>query len=174
VSVGGGDVHESSVDEEVQRCLEMVAISRVFDVEGLWEVLGEVGGDSEGAEGLAPDDHNEEGMEIIIIDNMTHLINELFARKERSEGISQSSNLPNTTFANPTLTPISPHPPHNPLPSPPHPNPHAKHPSRPPQHNHIHQILRLRSFKPIPQPQPINIIAQTTESKPTTDIHFHL
>lgn len=98
VNVGEGDVHESSVDEEVQRCLEMVAISRVFDVEGLWEVLGEVGRDSEEAQGLAPDDHNEEGMEIIIIDNMTHLINELFSRKERSEGISQVSYLRNITL----------------------------------------------------------------------------
>lgn len=72
------------MDEEVRGYLEMVAISRVFDVEGLWEVLGEVGRDSAGME---EDRSDEEGMEIIIIDNMTHLINELFARKERGEGV---------------------------------------------------------------------------------------
>ena len=91
--MGEGAARESSVDEEVQRCLEWVAISRVFDVEGLWEVLGDVGRDSEGAEGAAAGVHYEEGMEIIIIDNMTHLISELFARKEKSEGISQFLSL---------------------------------------------------------------------------------
>ena len=72
----------------------MVAISRVFDVEGLWEVLGEVGRDSDrvvlGDEERAVEDNDEEGMEIIVIDNMTHLISELFARKERGEGISST------------------------------------------------------------------------------------
>lgn len=73
------------VDDDVHRCLEMVAISRVFDVEGLWEVLGEVGRDCVGDEGTSEDKY-EEGMEVIIIDNMTQLINELFARKEKGEG----------------------------------------------------------------------------------------
>jgi len=73
------------VDEEVRRCLEMVAISRVFDVEGLWEVLGEVGRGSDGSTVDDDESLREEGVEMIIIDNMTHLINELFARKERSE-----------------------------------------------------------------------------------------
>lgn len=69
----------------------MVAISRVFDIEGLWEVLGEVGRDSES--GALVDDEgvravgDENGVEMIIIDNMTHLINELFARKGRGEGM---------------------------------------------------------------------------------------
>ena len=75
------------VDEEVQRCLEMIAMSRVFDVEGLWEVLGEVARDSHWNEELpSKEQHEEDGIEIIIIDNMTNLINELFARKERTEG----------------------------------------------------------------------------------------
>ena len=117
----------------------MVAISRVFDVEGLWEVIGEVdhavssssprvdGEDGNGKADLKDADEQEvrnqvqvnktpeildseedatpprhvpplspkegdntteddEGVEIIIIDSMTHLINELFARKEKSDG----------------------------------------------------------------------------------------
>lgn len=145
---------ESGVDEQVQKCLERVAISRVFDIEGLWEVIGEVGHpvslasepvfpghDAEDGNGIrngnghkkevtvskdeievvvekdiADDepeiqdseddltppvppaagrmDHEEdssigvdEGTEIIIVDNMTHVINELFARKEKSDGM---------------------------------------------------------------------------------------
>ena len=102
----------------------MVAISRVFDIEGLWEVLSEVGRDntvrndsdalssslnpmskeqsaqkpteildSEGEltpEEAFPDSPNNEtsslGTEIVIIDNLTHIITELLARKEKSEG----------------------------------------------------------------------------------------
>ena len=120
----------------------MVAISRVFDVEGLWEVIGEVdhavsssspgldGEDGNGKADLNDTDESEvqqqeignntpeildsedseedttpprdgppsspkdrgdttegdEGIEIIVVDNMTHLINELFARKEKSDG----------------------------------------------------------------------------------------
>lgn len=110
----------------------MVAISRVFDIEGLWEVLGEVrrnprsshdpidvvnanspegravGGDAKSTvireiadsqeEGLTPDENDapspeppdgqEEVIEIIVVDSMADIINELFARKEKSEGIS--------------------------------------------------------------------------------------
>lgn len=129
---------EEEVSAEVQRCLEMVALSRVFDVEGLWEVLSEVGrlaqntvttkkqGSKEVVEVMPKDvirrtnqfgenvvsipevgdsdeetliseppspfpeethTHNEEeSTEIIIVDNMTHIINELFTRKERGEG----------------------------------------------------------------------------------------
>ncbi|KAL2069041.1 hypothetical protein VTL71DRAFT_15379 [Oculimacula yallundae] len=126
------------IDEQVQKCLEMVAISRVFDVEGLWEVIGEVdhvdsasldhgsrdqdgkggenigvaGGGDEAVEPDAADDQPEildseeeltppvspivlndqteetsedEGTEIIIVDNMTHIINDLFARKEKND-----------------------------------------------------------------------------------------
>ena len=87
-------VNGKGVDEEVQRYLEVVAMSRVFDVEGLWEVLGEVGRDSDWDEERLSEEQPEDGMEIIIIDNMTNLINELFARKERSEG---------------TLRPLPPH-----------------------------------------------------------------
>lgn len=117
----------------------MVAISRVFDIEGLWEVLGEVGRDpspshdpinvhvtasnSDGRayggnvkftvmpeiadsqeEGLTPeednapspkllDGHEDQRVEIIIVDSMADIINELFARKEKSEGISLPFNL---------------------------------------------------------------------------------
>jgi hypothetical protein len=154
---------EIGIEEEAERHLELVAINRVFDVEGLWEVLSEVGRDSnsggshdelggkrddgqvvgdghanEGAEpGLQPEiidseeedidlsdpqrtsnqqqlpaattlhltktksteqeDSEDEGTEIVIIDNMTNLINELFSRKERNEG------------AYPPLLPLGPH-----------------------------------------------------------------
>lgn len=106
---GGQRVDEDEVSREVQRCLEMVAISRVFDLEGLWEVLGEVSQqpqtgretdplepESEDAEPVDEEavtessngeDHElDEGTEILIIDNMGHVINELFSRKERGEG----------------------------------------------------------------------------------------
>ncbi|KAG0651375.1 hypothetical protein D0Z07_1636 [Hyphodiscus hymeniophilus] len=84
-AVFNNTVNEKEADDQVRRCLEMVAISRVFDIEGLWEVLGEVGKSSDS--GAADDESmsDEDGVEIVIIDNMTHLINELFARKERSE-----------------------------------------------------------------------------------------
>lgn len=104
------------VDADVQKCLEMVAISRVFDIEGLWEVLGEVGRDSRDVENdtvetdqdhmkpweildseddLTDDEDmapaaakatDEIGTEIIIVDNLTHIINELFTRKEKGDG----------------------------------------------------------------------------------------
>ncbi|PVH85020.1 hypothetical protein DL98DRAFT_511953 [Cadophora sp. DSE1049] len=129
---------DSGIDEQVQQCLEMVAISRVFDIEGLWEVIGEVDyvgssstpGQNEQNEngkatlnvtdgfevaeenigndrpeildseedttppsdvpsaipkGRGEEDREDEGIEIIIVDNMTHIINELFARKEKSD-----------------------------------------------------------------------------------------
>jgi hypothetical protein len=100
----------------------MVAISRVFDIEGLWEVLGEVGrsGTSKDEDILEngseadprmnrqslqkppeiidseeeltpesasppPDQKEDSGIELIVIDNMTHIISELLARKEKSE-----------------------------------------------------------------------------------------
>lgn len=102
----------------------MVGVSRVFDIEGLWEVIGEVRGisrieveqsgeddavpveqnmqkeveiadsDDEGspltpsAREVAPNEAEDEGIEIIIVDNMTQIINELFSRKEKSEGTS--------------------------------------------------------------------------------------
>ncbi|KAK0112968.1 hypothetical protein ONS95_014682 [Cadophora gregata] len=129
----------ANIDEQVQKCLEMVAISRVFDIEGLWEVIGEVDrvvslsspevdGQNQNAKAAldvthevdaaveqeirddAPEildseedstppcdippsvskekdqhDREDEGMEVIVVDNMTHIINELFARKEKSE-----------------------------------------------------------------------------------------
>ncbi|KAF4629267.1 hypothetical protein G7Y89_g8881 [Cudoniella acicularis] len=129
-------VHDENSDapnvEEVQRCLEMVAVSRVFDIEGLWEVLGEIGrahvpvpvpaeheGSSPPWESNTPElkskspqildsdedeeevletemkqpvdiekseNHDcEEGIEIVIVDNMTHIINELFGRKEKND-----------------------------------------------------------------------------------------
>lgn len=138
--------HTEEDSKQIQKCLEMVAISRVFDLEGLWEVLGEVShhsmieiskdttktgavgdgaglhefsqhmqqvdsqrGDLTSCEGdfdasvigpqaetnPAPRDDSlsnqedvDSGTEIIIIDNMTHIINELFVRKEKNEGTS--------------------------------------------------------------------------------------
>lgn len=47
-TAGGGG---GGVEERVNGVLERVGITRVFDVEGLWEVLGEVGGGNRGAEG---------------------------------------------------------------------------------------------------------------------------
>lgn len=136
-----GQVLDEGVEGEVQKYLEMVAISRVFDVEGLWEVLGEVRQDSrsninheddeefevivareeinisasrpayDGAKPSAAreivdseddsftpnvDDgrlteplegQGDEGVEIIVIDSMIDIINELLARKEKTEGI---------------------------------------------------------------------------------------
>lgn len=133
-------IANEDVQKEVQMYLEMVTISRVFDVEGLWEVIDEVTRDSpsqshyrdgeeadvpqaldrtsslvakavrddeksiitqeivdsedEGftsdedynASAERPDEQEEEGIEILIIDSMTDMINELFARKEKSEG----------------------------------------------------------------------------------------
>lgn len=159
--VGGGQKAGVDMEKEVERCLEMVAISRVFDVEGLWEVLGEIGrgsgrGNEQVSRGLQGDtaqsdpavhpqdvpiaelptmdggtnnvrdgavlaaqsstsksaslervqaaqpqrptvsrgeEDNNEGTEIIIIDNMTHLINELFTRKEKGEAHVLLTNL---------------------------------------------------------------------------------
>lgn len=113
----------------VQKCLEMVAITRVFDVEGLWEVLGEIGRGSDdgditagaakeqipqdvgtpsrprlGGGGAILEEGTEDGTEIIIIDNMTHLINELFARKEKGEGSTPPSPRP--------TSPLTPKPAH--------------------------------------------------------------
>lgn len=141
---------EIGVAEEVGRLMEMVGISRVFDVEGLWEVLGEVTdvgskgvkgssaiGENTGGEisklekvgeifeiGDSQDENDEEvgdenwkqqppsrhpqgqsgylisneqrreedsGMEMIIVDSMAHIINELFARKEKNEGANAYS-----------------------------------------------------------------------------------
>lgn len=116
--------NEADIEGEVQRCLEMVAISRVFDIEGLWEVLGEVGRNGtledevknileniseahartgnqssqkppeiiDSEEELTPEEappprHQKEssGVELIVIDNMTHIISELLSRREKSE-----------------------------------------------------------------------------------------
>jgi hypothetical protein len=124
---------ELNLDEDVERCLEMIAISRVFDIEGLWGALGEIrrhrnsdveaehlesdiaeSGAMEATEKVlnpgrsaeiidseeepTPDDEafpgpvprltskdkDEDATEIIVVDNMTHIINELFSRKEKS------------------------------------------------------------------------------------------
>ncbi|KAN0119755.1 hypothetical protein V8E51_001963 [Hyaloscypha variabilis] len=116
------EVRDEDVGKEVQRCLEMVAISRVFDIEGLREVLGEVARDDTLHDGSnlassigqetnkenpqkpteildSEDDFTPEevspipplspayspGTEIIIIDNLTHLINSHLAQKEKTE-----------------------------------------------------------------------------------------
>ncbi|RDW92568.1 hypothetical protein BP5796_01962 [Coleophoma crateriformis] len=109
-------------EEDVSKLLELVTISRVFDLEGLWEVLSELSqkpssippssekqsekqiksdsweiGDSEDEDDDGDVGENflkvkeevvDEGVEVIIIDNMTHIINELFSRKEKSSAHS--------------------------------------------------------------------------------------
>ncbi|KAH6667532.1 hypothetical protein B0J14DRAFT_489444 [Halenospora varia] len=137
-------VEEEDVDEEVVRCLEMVTISRVFNIEGLWEVLGEIGREThtptaearipqQQFEGSSPpwptqdsspektpqildseDDEElelspvkaprkkaemqkeDEGVEMIIVDNMTHIINELFGRREKNEAHALLTSLSRT------------------------------------------------------------------------------
>ncbi|KAH6710930.1 hypothetical protein BKA61DRAFT_106528 [Leptodontidium sp. MPI-SDFR-AT-0119] len=166
----GTESEKDEVDDQVQRCLEMVAISRVFDIEGLWEVIGEVDhvlsaspdhglvdemvveqdiGDDEpepeildSEEDLTPpssipppiskvqeeEASEDEGTEMIIVDNMTHIVNELFARKEKSYAhniltllsqtihtLTKTQNiltiLHNTTNSSTTPYPPNPHPP---------------------------------------------------------------
>jgi hypothetical protein len=111
----------------------MVAISRVFDVEGLWEVLGEVGRDFAADKGTS-EDKDEEGMEIIIIDNMTQLINELFARKEKGEGtlLFPFGSLYSSEPLEPGLILNSTYSSRYPLTNPPHPDTHEQHPRHPP------------------------------------------
>jgi len=132
ISGQGQEVGDEEVEKDVQKCLEMVAISRVFDIEGLWEVLGEVGrnntppdeldllvsaiGPEEVQENLqkpteildseeeltpeeispAPERNPHSGTEIIMIDNLTHIITELLARKEKSEAHSLLTLLSST------------------------------------------------------------------------------
>ncbi|KAH8811440.1 hypothetical protein F5884DRAFT_274361 [Xylogone sp. PMI_703] len=162
----------NDVVTEVQKCLEMVSISRVFDFEGMWEVLGEVRSgtaekghldtdigeqqddgeimegqenhgiiidankemdptpeilDSEEDESVSSDrspmdrktielrenetrerntsyvestnkDNQNEGIEIVILDNMTNIINELFARKEKVEAHTLMSLFSQTLY----------------------------------------------------------------------------
>ena len=121
-----GQIDDNDVQEEVQEHLEKVTISRVFDIEGLWEVLGEVTRNSrprpdhqDGGEVDARDDEEsptmkeiadsqdeslspvrdskavpeqpgeqgDEGIEILVVDSMTDIINGSLANKERTEGI---------------------------------------------------------------------------------------
>lgn len=158
--VGGGEkIDHLEVDRDVQSCLEMVAISRVFDLEGLWEVLGEVGRDScsgdeatvsdlagaDQAEEVAEEGHEEdrprdEGTELVIIDSMGHIINELFSRKEKGDCTSPQPLFPPKLHrANETST----HPPYNSLPNNPHPVTHLQHPHPPPQRHNLHKNILL-------------------------------
>ncbi|TAQ84654.1 hypothetical protein B7494_g7033 [Chlorociboria aeruginascens] len=54
---------EEEVEKEVSRLLEMVAISRVFDIEGLWEVLGEVGAQKSNSEEMDTTGKDYKGQE---------------------------------------------------------------------------------------------------------------
>merc|ERR1711964_376880 len=178
------------IDGQVHQCLEMVAISRVFDVEGLWEVIGEVdhavsssspgldGEDGNGKADLNETDESEvqqqeignntpeildsedseedttpprdgpppspkdrgdttegdEGIEIIVVDNMTHLINELFARKEKSDAHNLLTLLSSTLYTLSKTNNILPilHNATNPITtSYPQPNPRHNQPSTP-------------------------------------------
>jgi hypothetical protein len=132
-------INDRDVEEDVRKHLEKVTISRVFDAEGLWEVLGEVTrnsrtqlGHEKRGEVVATqtaqqttvsraalnadeepsimreivdsedgsyildeaetaveqlEEHGDEGIEIIVVDSMTDIINGLLANKERTEGL---------------------------------------------------------------------------------------
>lgn len=132
-------INDRDVEEDVRKHLEKVTISRVFDAEGLWEVLGEVTRNSrtqldyeerdevistqttqqsivsraaldvdeellitkeivdsedgsyvldDAAETVEkPEEQEDEGIEIIVVDSMTDIINGLLANKERTEGL---------------------------------------------------------------------------------------
>ncbi|KFZ05263.1 hypothetical protein V501_08510 [Pseudogymnoascus sp. VKM F-4519 (FW-2642)] len=56
---GEGGKGKVGVEEKVNAVLERVGVTRVFDIEGLWEVLGEVGG---GATGGGEEGNGEEGV----------------------------------------------------------------------------------------------------------------
>ncbi|CZT03314.1 uncharacterized protein RAG0_10110 [Rhynchosporium agropyri] len=193
------------VDDEVQKCLEMVAVSRVFDVEGLWEVIGEVdhadsvsmdrdsrgeddnnremkgGGAGEGAalrEQDVGDDEVEildseedltsptlpvllkdqelqlsenEGTEIIIVDNMTHIINELFARKEKSDAHTLltllSSTLHTLSKTKNILTVL--HNATNPSTNPQYSNPLSHNSNQNQNQNHNHSALQATTTRSI-------------------------
>lgn len=93
----------------------MVAISRVFDIEGLWEVLGDISHSSVPDSSLTPENEPlkpvtipgtedsedeitppevtiqnsaivEEGTEIVVVDTLTQIITELFTSREKSAG----------------------------------------------------------------------------------------
>merc|ERR1711964_45202 len=72
------------IDGQVHQCLEMVAISR----DGPPPSPKDRGDTTEG----------DEGIEIIVVDNMTHLINELFARKEKSDAHNLLTLLSSTLY----------------------------------------------------------------------------
>ena len=64
----------SELDEKVIKCLQMVDIDTVFDITGLWEVVGSIGGRVEESE-----------TEIVLVDNLGILINSLLS-SNKSEG----------------------------------------------------------------------------------------
>jgi hypothetical protein len=113
--LASGNQPGGNTDEEVKRCLEMVAISRVFDIEGLWEVLGDISHSSVPDSSLIPENEPlkpatipgtedsedeitppeitiqnsaivEEGTEIVVVDTLTQIITELFTSREKSAG----------------------------------------------------------------------------------------
>ncbi|CAJ2504249.1 Uu.00g116430.m01.CDS01 [Anthostomella pinea] len=61
VQIKLGPASPGVVDAEVRRCLELISLSRVFDIEGLWQVLGELEDQAQAADTAAvPDDGGEE------------------------------------------------------------------------------------------------------------------
>jgi hypothetical protein len=220
---GKGDKNEAylDVDGGVQRCLEMVAISRVFDIEGLWEVLDEVGRDTnhdtEGKEAMPSEeplemskgDHigtqklqeiadsqddgifeedslsatpeptavasEHHGTELIIVDNMTNIINELFSRKEKGDGKSHS---PLNMAVPPTHISPSTHTPQYPLANSPQPLTETQHPHHPPQHCRASEI-RLQphsssssSSSSSPPSHPSSAQEASTALKSNTKLHL--
>lgn len=67
------------LEDNVVKCLQMIDIDTVFNITGLWEVLGSIGGSAK-----------ENETEMVFIDNSGVLINSLLA-SSRSEGILISS-----------------------------------------------------------------------------------
>ncbi|POS85935.1 hypothetical protein EPUL_004091 [Erysiphe pulchra] len=106
------DDESATVDHQIQRCLEMVNISRIFDLEGLWEVLGETGnvkhvltrdskaspnvlGNLSQVSSVEPTQSDlsqnivcsamEEGIVVLLVDNMTALISEFLTSRENGD-----------------------------------------------------------------------------------------
>ncbi|RDL41077.1 uncharacterized protein BP5553_01056 [Venustampulla echinocandica] len=186
----------NALEEAVQLCLEMVTISRVFDVEGLLEVLDEIerGNQPNGVyeatsqeqpgrsleisdsqdESLSPaatsprrttPSTGEGSIEVIIVDNMTQIINELFPRREKSNvytlldslslalhTLSRKQNIL-TLLHNSAVDINSYHPQHqkpqankNPLPPPPTPSVFRSNPRKPALGKLFEQFPQLHIF----------------------------
>lgn len=73
-----GAINPDELEEKVIKCLQMVDIDTVFDITGLWEVLGSIDGGAE-----------ENETELVFVDNLGVLISSLLS-SSRSEGTVKS------------------------------------------------------------------------------------